>query len=103
MLRCLLALVALYGFHSIQAQQFLSRYYTISSIADLGGKIVFAADDGVVGSELWITDGTAERTTLLSDIHPGSTGSSDRKSTRLNSSHVKNAYAVFGLKKKIQT
>ena len=84
MLRCLLALVALYGFHSIQAQQFLSRYYTISSIADLGGKIVFAADDGVVGSELWITDGTAERTTLLSDIHPGSTGSSPDNFTVLN-------------------
>src|SRR5690606_39825004 len=27
---------------------------------------------------------------------------SDRKSTRLNSSHVKNSYAVFGLKKKIE-
>src|SRR5690606_41884763 len=27
-------------------------------------------------------------------------GSSDRKSTRLNSSHVKNSYAVFCLKKK---
>src|SRR5690606_41471446 len=26
----------------------------------------------------------------------------DRKSTRLNSSHVKNSYAVFSLKKKIQ-
>src|SRR5207302_10987777 len=28
--------------------------------------------------------------------------SSDRKSTRLNSSHVKNSYAVFCLKKKIK-
>src|SRR5690606_39936294 len=29
-----------------------------------------------------------------------STGTQDRKSTRLNSSHVKNSYAVFCLKKK---
>src|SRR5690606_39456329 len=29
--------------------------------------------------------------------------SGDRKSTRLNSSHVKNSYAVFCLKKKIKT
>ena len=75
MLRCLLVLIALYGFHALQAQQFLSRYLTISSIADLGGKIVFAADDGVYGSELWISDGTPEGTTLLSDIQPGSSGS----------------------------
>jgi len=75
MLRCLLVLMALLGFHSIQAQQFLSRYNTISSLADLDGKIVFAADDGMRGSELWITNGTAEGTTLLSDIQPGSMGS----------------------------
>src|SRR5690606_41342507 len=32
--------------------------------------------------------------------HPGMTGEGDRKSTRLNSSHVKISYAVFCLKKK---
>src|SRR5690606_41818190 len=31
---------------------------------------------------------------------PGSAPAGDRKSTRLNSSHVKNSYAVFCLKKK---
>src|SRR5690606_39714407 len=36
------------------------------------------------------------------DIHPaaGAVGGRDRKSTRLNSSHVKISYAVFCLKKK---
>lgn len=84
MLRRLLVLVALFGFHSILAQQFLSRYYTISSLADLGGKIVFAADDGAHGSELWISNGTAEGTTLLRDIQPGSGGSTPRNFTLLN-------------------
>src|SRR5207302_7230816 len=32
--------------------------------------------------------------------HGGGTGKGDRKSTRLNSSHVKISYAVFCLKKK---
>src|SRR5690606_41599131 len=32
---------------------------------------------------------------------PGASGAKDRKSTRLNSSHVKISYAVFCLKKKI--
>jgi ELWxxDGT repeat protein len=84
MLRCLVVLMALFGFHSLQAQQFLSRYFTISSIADLDGKIVFAADDGTRGSELWITNGTAEGTTLLSDIQPGSLGSAPANFTVFN-------------------
>src|SRR5690606_40744900 len=33
-------------------------------------------------------------------LHPGSVAAADRKSTRLNSSHVKISYAVFCLKKK---
>src|SRR5436309_11422351 len=34
---------------------------------------------------------------------PDATGKPDRKSTRLNSSHVKNSYAVFCMKKKKYT
>src|SRR5690606_41502637 len=34
------------------------------------------------------------------DRHPARRGQGDRKSTRLNSSHVKTSYAVFCLKKK---
>src|SRR5690606_40028678 len=37
----------------------------------------------------------------LTDVVPRAVG--DRKSTRLNSSHVKNSYAVFCLKKKSKT
>ena len=44
--------------------------------ATLGNRFVFAADNGLNGLELWVTDGTSAGTTLLKDIYSGSTGSS---------------------------
>jgi ELWxxDGT repeat protein len=43
----------------------------LPSFAAYGDRLLFAADDGVVGSELWITDGTPEGTHLLGDLCPG--------------------------------
>jgi ELWxxDGT repeat protein len=37
--------------------------------------VIFYADDGVHGQELWVTDGTAGGTQLLADIRPGTEGS----------------------------
>ncbi|MCB0694296.1 MAG: T9SS type A sorting domain-containing protein [Lewinellaceae bacterium] len=37
--------------------------------------LLFAADDGVSGMELWISDGTETGTMLLKDINPGAAGS----------------------------
>ncbi len=37
--------------------------------------LLFAADDGTNGVELWISDGTEGGTTLLKDINPGAAGS----------------------------
>lgn len=42
-----------------------------SSMAALGNQVIFAADDGVHGVELWITDGTALGTQLVADLRPG--------------------------------
>ena len=36
----------------------------------LGGTVLFQADDGVTGSELWATDGTSAGTVLLKDLAP---------------------------------
>jgi ELWxxDGT repeat protein len=38
------------------------------------GKTYFLADDGVHGSELWVTDGTAAGTTFVKDLNPGPYG-----------------------------
>ncbi|HYG63736.1 MAG TPA: ELWxxDGT repeat protein, partial [Thermoanaerobaculia bacterium] len=39
------------------------------------GVLLFAADDGASGRELWKTDGTAAGTALLTDLEPGAGGS----------------------------
>ncbi|MCL2722996.1 MAG: hypothetical protein FWD69_01025 [Polyangiaceae bacterium] len=47
------------------------------SAALLGGKLVFSASDNSGnGTELWVTDGTADGTVLLKDIYPGAASSS---------------------------
>ncbi len=43
----------------------------------LGSSMIFAADDGTNGKELWITDGTTAGTEMLKDINP--IGSSNPK------------------------
>jgi len=47
-----------------------------SALVSVGNYFCFAADDGVHGRELWISDGTTSGTRLLKDIYPGSTSSS---------------------------
>ena len=76
-------------------------------LTDSGGFQVFSLrdtiaavdDDGVAFRSIY--DGTTERFTpeLVAGVQ-AQLGSEDRKSTRLNSSHVRISYAVFCLKKK---
>ena len=44
-------------------------------LTKLGDKMIFSADDGENGRELWITDNTEEGTTMIKDIHPGNNSS----------------------------
>ncbi|HTK76961.1 MAG TPA: ELWxxDGT repeat protein, partial [Gemmataceae bacterium] len=41
----------------------------------IGQRLYFAQDDGKVGKELWVSDGTRAGTHLLKDIYPGSASS----------------------------
>ena len=45
------------------------------SVTDLGGQVIFVADDGQTGSELWTTDGTDAGTVQILDVLPGRDGS----------------------------
>ena len=50
----------------------LKDFKSIGALTHLGNDLVFFADDGIVGAELWKSDGTVEGTTLVKDIFPGS-------------------------------
>ncbi|MEM1323139.1 MAG: ELWxxDGT repeat protein [Bacteroidota bacterium] len=41
-------------------------------LGNLGNQVVFRANNGLSGEELWISDGTREATQLLADINPNS-------------------------------
>ncbi len=49
----------------------------------LGGKFYYTANDGVHGTELWVTDGTEAGTMMVKDIYAGSTGSTPHALTVL--------------------
>ncbi len=40
-------------------------------LTSLDGKVYFAANDGVLGREMWATDGTSVGTALVADVNPG--------------------------------
>lgn len=51
-------------------------YENIKNTLEYNSNLLFIANDGTTGPELWITDGTAAGTKLVKDINVGSSGSS---------------------------
>jgi ELWxxDGT repeat protein len=74
---CCLSLLSAYpGPAQSSAQQLKDINTGISDslpedFAEFDGKVYFSADDGVNGSELWVSDGTASGTIMLKDINTG--------------------------------
>ncbi|MEZ5484359.1 MAG: hypothetical protein R3F01_04240 [Lysobacteraceae bacterium] len=63
--------------------------------AVLGDRILFAADDGLNGRELWETDGTAQGTRLLRDIVPGAGSSQPEQLRRVGNRVIFSARTPF--------
>jgi ELWxxDGT repeat protein len=55
----------------MQAHPLQDRRYLILQRANNQSLLLFAADDGLTGSELWRTSGTTASTLLIRDINPG--------------------------------
>ena len=55
---------------------FLVKDINPSNLTVVGNTLYFSAADGVNGTELWKSDGTALGTVLVKDIRPGSSSSS---------------------------
>lgn len=51
-----------------------SMVYADSFFGDVAGKVIFLANDGTNGQELWVSDGTSVGTQLLKDVTAGSGG-----------------------------
>ena len=55
----------------------------LRDLVALDDRIVFAADDGIFGRELWVSTGTAQGTQRLADINPGVAASDPADLTRV--------------------
>src|SRR5207245_2215482 len=53
-----------------------SQFSSVANFTDVNGALFFAVSDGIHGTELWKSDGTAAGTVLVRDINPGAGSSS---------------------------
>ncbi len=51
-------------------------------LVTIGSRVIFDADDGIFGREVWVSDGSGQGTFRLADINPGVAASAPRDFTR---------------------
>ena len=71
----LISFLCLFMHMSLNGQTYIHSFESVSEFHKTENGYVFAGENREHGSELWITDGSAKGTFLLSDIYPGYTGS----------------------------
>ena len=62
----------------------------------VGSTLFFAASDGVHGTELWKSDGTAAGTVMVKDIYPGAVGSYPKNMANVNGTLFYQAFDPHG-------
>jgi ELWxxDGT repeat protein len=70
---------------SVEDDSLLSTAFSNGQSALLNGKALLVVNDGVHGSEIWVSDGTSDSTFLLRDIRAGAAGSDPRNLTTIGS------------------
>jgi ELWxxDGT repeat protein len=70
--------------HFSKAQKSIISSSSITAIKSVDQNIFFVSDNGISGSELWLTDGTVQGTQMVKDIYPGYTGSNPAELTNFN-------------------
>lgn len=70
--------------NGMEVTKMVKRFTSIGNLLVIGSVLYFRADDGIIGPELWKSDGTQQGTSVVKDIRPGAGGSSPESLVDVN-------------------
>ena len=68
----------------VRASDSLGTQWQTNGLIPFGSSLVFSANDGAHGEEIWISDGTTAGTFMIKDLRPGEDGSNPTALTLFN-------------------